>query len=241
MKKICFIICMLFMVFNNSAYGNVTQYENVAKRIGKWTDIDKNNYLIEKGLSQNQIDELGDKTLVIVNTEVNNYTYNEIIEIYDLDNDTDFIIEKYPKGKIVPFDVNINNVIIDNEYSEYPFILYKDITYFPLTYNMNSFMGVCSDFDGEQLDIHKCDSITEDYKPYQTQIKNDLNEEYAIFIPNYSIYINGMLINNMKEEYPFINYKGITYFPMTWKNTFERFGFSYEFTPSEGLKVNNFY
>ena len=32
------------------------------------------------------------------------------------------------------FDVTMNGVKIENEFRQYPFIVYKDITYFPMTY-----------------------------------------------------------------------------------------------------------
>lgn len=33
------------------------------------------------------------------------------------------------------FNVVLNDINIDNHYSKYPLIVYKDITYFPMTYS----------------------------------------------------------------------------------------------------------
>ena len=43
---------------------------------------------------------------------------------------------------IPTFQVRLNDVIIDNAYSQYPLIVYKDITYFPMTYYDSRFMGL---------------------------------------------------------------------------------------------------
>ncbi len=43
---------------------------------------------------------------------------------------------------IPTFKVRLNDVTIDNGYSQYPLIVYKDITYFPMTYYDSRFMGL---------------------------------------------------------------------------------------------------
>ena len=43
------------------------------------------------------------------------------------------------------FPVKINGVKMDNEKSKYPLIVYRDITYFPLTYKNSRFMGLTTD------------------------------------------------------------------------------------------------
>ena len=52
--------------------------------------------------------------------------------------------------KIAPFYTEIENVSVDNRYVEYPLITYKDITYFPMTYNLCAFLGLRSGFDAEK-------------------------------------------------------------------------------------------
>ena len=44
--------------------------------------------------------------------------------------------------KTANFNIKINGVKIDNKYSKYPFIVYNNITYMPLTYDYCEFMRV---------------------------------------------------------------------------------------------------
>jgi hypothetical protein len=46
------------------------------------------------------------------------------------------------------FKVTLNGEEVDNSYSKYPLIVYKDITYFPMTYNDCRFLGLESYWRG---------------------------------------------------------------------------------------------
>ena len=48
------------------------------------------------------------------------------------------------------FKVVFNNTNVDNRYSKYPLIVYKDITYFPMTYSDCRFLGLESKWKGWQ-------------------------------------------------------------------------------------------
>ena len=52
--------------------------------------------------------------------------------------------------KIATYYTQIENVSVDNRYVEYPLLTYKDITYFPMTYNLCAFLGLRSGFDAEK-------------------------------------------------------------------------------------------
>ncbi len=45
------------------------------------------------------------------------------------------------------FPVTVNGVQYNNRYSKYPFLVYNDITYLPLTYDMAAFTGLMITFD----------------------------------------------------------------------------------------------
>ena len=138
------------------------------------------------------------------------------------------------KVKIAPFYTQIEDVSVDNRYVEYPLITYKDITYFPMTYDLCSMLGLSVGFDSQQgLFITKHYHQTEyDYVPRLFGSVNVINEkeEYNAVIPTYPVYLNGIRIDNTKEEYPLLNFRNVTYFPMTWRFAYEELNFDIEFS-----------
>ena len=48
------------------------------------------------------------------------------------------------------FDVTINGVRIENADRQFPFLLYKDITYVPMTYFDCRFLGLLTEFDSSK-------------------------------------------------------------------------------------------
>lgn len=116
----------------------------------------------------------------------------------------------------------INNTDVHYKNSEYPLISYKDITYFPMTWDYCRALNLTSSWTGSELYIA--------FKPsggelpiYNTVINSKYN---TAVIPLYPIYINGKQIDNSKEEYPLLNFRGVTYFPMTWHYATEEFNWT---------------
>ena len=150
--------------------------------------------------------------------------------------------------KIAPFYTQIENVSVDNRYVEYPLITYKDVTYFPMTYHLCAFLGLRSGFDAEKgLYIT---SILGEYDPtaplFGGNAVNSLSATYTAVIPTYPVYLNGQLIDNTKEEYPLLNFRNITYLPMTWHFAYEELCFDitwsdedYAFYLKKGNSANN--
>ena len=50
---------------------------------------------------------------------------------------------------IPTFKVTLNGNVIDSVNSQYPLIIYSDITYFPMTYNDSRLLGIDSTFTTE--------------------------------------------------------------------------------------------
>ena len=136
------------------------------------------------------------------------------------------------------FNVTLNGMNMDNSYSKYPLIVYKDITYFPMTYSDCRYLGIESTWKGNQegLFIDATD-ITAAYNPYNTKTKNSKN--YNATIPTFPIKINGELIDNSKEKYPLLSFRDITYFPITWEFGVDKFGWDYSFDSKKGLVINS--
>lgn len=136
------------------------------------------------------------------------------------------------------FKVALNSVNMDNRYSKYPLIVYKDITYFPMTYSDCRFLGLESNWKGNQegLLIDATD-ITAAYSPYNTNVRNASSSKATI--PTFPIKINGKLSNNNMEKYPILIFRDITYFPITWKFAVDEFGWDYSFDSNNGLVITS--
>lgn len=158
--------------------------------------------------------------------------------------------ENEVRVKIAPFYTQIQNVSVDNRYVEYPLITYKDITYFPMTYQLCAFLGLRSGFDPEKglyITSIPC-GYTADAPLFGGEAVNSLSASYKAVIPTYPVYLNGQLIDNSKEEYPLLNFRDITYFPMTWHFAYEELCFDitwseedYAFYLEKGSPVNDAY
>ena len=136
------------------------------------------------------------------------------------------------------FKVTLNGEEVNNSYSKYPLLVYKDITYFPMTYNDCRFLGLESYWRGnkEGLFIEATD-VTAAYMPYKTSVQNKRYQ--TAVIPDFPITVNGKSVDNQKEEYPLLSFRDITYFPMTWNFCFNEFGWGYSFDVKNGLVINS--
>jgi hypothetical protein len=136
------------------------------------------------------------------------------------------------------FDVALNGIKINNEYRQYPLIVYKDITYFPMTYFDSRFLGIETKWDDATgLEVTKISETSVTYEPYTVAKKNTV--KYTAAIPAFSIKVNGTAINNSNEKYPLLKFRDVTYFPMTWKFAVDEFGWNYSFSNKDGLIITN--
>ena len=135
------------------------------------------------------------------------------------------------------FDVTLNGIKIDNATRQYPLIVYKDITYFPMTYDDCRFLGLESSYTAQTgLDIDKTD-IGGRYNDYKMTASN--SKKTTAQIAAFPIRLNGKTIDNSKEKYPLLVYKDITYFPLTWRFAMDEFDWDYSFDLSRGLVISS--
>lgn len=145
--------------------------------------------------------------------------------------------EAYVTVKLPAFDVILNGLSIENKTSQYPLIVYKDITYFPMTYYDSRFLGLESIWNSSTgLTIAKT-GISWKYHKYQAVVPNN-NICLAKTAP-FNIKVNGKNIDNSKEEYPLLIFRNITYFPLTWRFAVEEFGWEYSFDREKGLVITS--
>ena len=136
------------------------------------------------------------------------------------------------------FSVTLNGQTTGNDYSKYPLLVYKDITYFPMTYYDCRLLGLKTDWTADAgLVIDK----NEDYfYEYLREVNNSKNgKKQTARIADGKITVNGKIINNSKEEYPLLVFRDVTYFPLTWRFAVNEFGWDYRFNQQEGLVINN--
>ncbi len=137
------------------------------------------------------------------------------------------------------FKVKINGKVVSSTYRDYPMIVYNGITYFPMTYNDCRFLGLSTDWNSGTNTL----TISKEYDANASYIGNSLSrknpsQDYAT-VSNYNIVVNGKRIDNRYEQYPILNYRNVTYFPLTWRFAVEEFGWSYNFDPQSGLTISS--
>ena len=141
------------------------------------------------------------------------------------------------KVKLPTFKVTINGEEMNNLYSRYPLITYKDITYFQMTYEGCRYLGLETKWDNKTgLEIIKTD-VNYPYSAYDSKTKNA--GSYYASKPVFNIKVNGKAINNQKEEYPLLVFRDVTYFPLTWRFGVDEFGWDYHFSSVNGLVIKS--
>ncbi len=143
--------------------------------------------------------------------------------------------------QIPSFNITINDMVFDNQKAMYPFIVYNDVTYAPLTYNLCRQLGVITGWDSERgLYLAK-------YMEDNIQYTPDLGGYYkkgAVYkasIPSFPVVLNGVSINSKSDKslYPVLIFKNITYLPLTWENVYYEFGWDISWDKTKGLSINS--
>ncbi len=140
------------------------------------------------------------------------------------------------------FPVTLNGVTMEQSKSQYPMIVYKDITYVPMTWADTRLLGLDSSWTQQTgLIIDKADVVQDqktaqsNYKPYKTNTVN--GKSYKASIASGKITVNGKSINNSSEKYPLLLFRDVTYFPLTWRFAVTEFGWNYSFDAKNGLVI----
>lgn len=136
------------------------------------------------------------------------------------------------------FPVRLNGFYTgDDEF--FPIIVYKDISYIPLTQDM-----------AERLNLRVWwDDNTKSISIKKHPVRNDFSfgsfgapsrqiaQRHSATIPQYTIYVNDKKLDMKKEPYPVLNLNNITYFPLTWRFAVKEFGWKYDFSAQDGLQI----
>ncbi len=142
------------------------------------------------------------------------------------------------KANVVGFPVELNGISINNQLADYPLLSYNNITYFPMTWTFSRGLGLTTEFDDVKgLQIKKGSNSSDINQALNGN--NTIGDAYKVELPDFPISVNGVMIDNSKEQYPIFLYKGIAYFPLTWHYVVDEFGWTSEYSIEEGLKINS--
>lgn len=154
------------------------------------------------------------------------------------------------KGKTVTvtlptFAVTLNDTKIDSAHSEYPLIVYRDITYFPMTYHASRFLHLKSNWYQTEpkgtLFVGYSDASEDTWTDTPATSKNTVTAKATV--ADYQIAVNtvdkGKCLDNSAEPYPLLNFRGVTYFPLTWRFARGEFGWEYHFDAKSGLSIRS--
>ncbi|WP_158606525.1 DUF5050 domain-containing protein [Paenibacillus ginsengarvi] len=134
------------------------------------------------------------------------------------------------------FPVFLNGTPVDNVHSLYPLLVYKGITYFPMTWEYAQALGLATSWNEQTgLAIDKqaqSEAWTQALKPEPNVISGE-----AARFAEFPVRVNGKSIDNNKEPYPLLLFRNITYFPMTWRFTHDEFGWETSWDPVNGFRV----
>ena len=134
------------------------------------------------------------------------------------------------------FNIVLNGITMDNSRLPYPLITYKDITYFPMTWDFSKLMGLDLTYD-----VSSGLGITQGTANASQNLKLNTTQNsmanLSASVVTYPVKISGQVIQNGIETYPLLNIKGITYFPLTWRYAVTFFGWQYEYSISDGLRI----
>jgi hypothetical protein len=139
--------------------------------------------------------------------------------------------------QIPQFAVSVNGMRIYSPASPYPLLFYKDITYFPMTWDYCQSLGLTTAWSQDGgFEIQSSGTG-------MTEMKQDLsgnnpsNGSFPALLPSYQIKVNGEIIDNSAEDYPILNFRDITYFPMTWRFAHDAFNLTIDFSTGGGLDI----
>jgi hypothetical protein len=146
---------------------------------------------------------------------------------------------------IPAFPVTLNELTFDNnDYERYPLLVYRDITYFPMTYYQSNLLNLNTSWTAEGgLVITKGNPDMPKAFSGETPVTNRNSRTQTAAVVDSKVTVNGEAIDNRNEQYPLLLFRDITYFPMTWRFAVDEFGWSYTFDNTAGLSIraDNFF
>ncbi|WP_276356790.1 DUF5050 domain-containing protein [Cohnella caldifontis] len=141
------------------------------------------------------------------------------------------------KVTLPKFAVSLNGHQVDNAYRQYPLLVYRGITYFPMTWNDSRLLGLETNESPESgLNVRQS-PVASAYAPDKSKSRN--TAAYTAKISTGSITVNGKAILSAKEPYPILSFRNVAYFPLTWRFAHDEFGWDYKWSADGGLRITS--
>ena len=138
------------------------------------------------------------------------------------------------------FNIYVNEVKVENDYKKYPFIVYKGITYFPLTYDDAKFMGWNLKWIKKTRELHVVSTEQvnyqwEEYKQVKGKTKN--KKIMKAKTPEFKIKFGEKYLPKTIGKYPVLVYNHVTYIPLVYDYNYEDSCMSFVFSKEKGLEI----
>jgi len=143
-------------------------------------------------------------------------------------------------ANVVDFPVQFNHVAMQGAMAstKYPLLLYRDVTYFPMTWYNCRMLGLETAWSQKSgLSIKQNNALASSVGYYPSDQAN--TAQVQVTIPNFKVTVNGEQIENQRETYPLISFRDVTYFPLTWRFAHDAFGWDYSYTKDTGLQITS--
>ena len=252
MKKILIILSVILClsiccVSAQNTYGLSDEYVSFLNEFN--IDIDIFAEVFNGEEDENTLEQL-ERNLWSIKAQTRAYGFNELQVKAMVTSEVRRILN-YRKVEyvIIPsFNVTLNGQNVDSTCRRYPLLVFRDITYFPMTYDDLRFLGVTTNWDdkSKKLTIKKEPVENAKYNDYKygknlgKYIFDSVEGIYGqVKTCEFEVEINGKIIDNSKEEHPLLLFNNVTYFPLTWRFAVDEFGWDYSFTDENGLEINS--
>ena len=256
MKKMLVVLMVIIMVMSSisvyaeNAYG--LSDESIAFLNEFNVDVDIFSEVFNGEEDEDTLESI-ENEIWSVKAQTRAYGFNEY-QVHAMVNSIVDRILDYRKVEYVTipkFKVTFNDQEVDSAEREYPLLQFRDITYFPMTYDDCRFLGLTTDWDGsaKKLTITKEAVENPQYNSYHS---NPNREPYiyaegleSVYIHGdvknctFEIEVNGKEVVNSEEEYPLLLFRNVTYFPLTWRFAVDEFGWEYSFDKVNGLEIKS--
>ena len=142
------------------------------------------------------------------------------------------------RASVATGKVTINGHAIDNSTAQYPLLVYKDITYFPMTYYLCRNLGLTTHWDnGSRTLCITPNGISAQYVADTGHTPK--RGTVAVTRADYTVLVNTEKVDSSRAKWPLLNYSGVTYFPLTWAFAVEKFGWVYHWDEENGLRIDS--
>lgn len=137
------------------------------------------------------------------------------------------------------YPISINGQSIDNHWLPYPFLVYHQVTYVPLTWDFTQALSLSTAFDshdGLNVSVSAQNAQINQSITYSDTYRSLESTTFAEF-PSFPVIINQEPLSDLNSPYPVLVYQGITYLPLTYDFMVNKCQIQYTFDSQEGLAL----